>query len=134
MQSYANSHNSMDAVSATPSEAPPMETSPSPPCHRMRSDEVTGVPSHFPVIVKEEEKPVKINNNDDNNNTDSTVSPESRFRSVPPHVTSTPSCPAQGRFTVTYTEDTLKPTGSDLKIETPCSWRSSAGVRILVCE
>ncbi|MCJ8744679.1 hypothetical protein PDJAM_G00121560 [Pangasius djambal] len=127
MQSYMNSHNPVDVESATPSKAPPMETTPSPQCHQLGSDEVIRASSHFPVIVKEEEKLVKINNNDENDNT------ESQLRSVPPHITSTPSCPAQGRFTLTHTEKTPKPTGSDIKRETPCSWRLSAGAKVLAC-
>ncbi|XP_034170359.2 nuclear receptor subfamily 1 group D member 2 isoform X1 [Pangasianodon hypophthalmus] len=133
MQSYMNSHNTMDVDSATPSEAPPMETTPSHQCHQLGSDEVIRASSHFPVIVKEEEKLVKINNNDDNDNNDFSPSHESQLRSVPPHITSTPSCPAHGRFMLTHTESTSKPTGSDIKRETPCSWRPSAGAKVLAC-
>ncbi|XP_053509161.1 nuclear receptor subfamily 1 group D member 2 [Ictalurus furcatus] len=128
MQSYIKSHNPMDVDSAMPSEA-----TPSPQCHQLGSDEVIRASSHFPVIVKEEENLTKINNNDDDDNTDYSPSHESQLHSVAPHRTSNPSCPAQGRFTLAHTENTPKPTGLDIKRETPCSWRPSAGAKVLAC-
>ncbi|XP_058229673.1 nuclear receptor subfamily 1, group D, member 4b isoform X2 [Hemibagrus wyckioides] len=134
MQSFMNSHNPMDADSATPSEALSMDTTPSPQCHRLGSGEVIRASSHFPVAVKEEEKLVKINGDDDDDpDTASSQSHESQHHSVPPHITSPPSCPVQGRFTLTQAENKPKLTGSDIKTEMPCSWRPSAGVKVLAC-
>ncbi|XP_060766906.1 nuclear receptor subfamily 1, group D, member 4b isoform X2 [Neoarius graeffei] len=134
MQSYINNHNPMDVNLATPSEAPPTETKVNRQCHQFGLDEGIRVSSQFPVIVKEEERLVKINHTDDDDtNTDSSPSQESQLHCVPPHITSPPSCPAHGRFTLTHSENPPKPTGNDIKRETPCSWRPSAGAKVLAC-
>ncbi|KAK3512471.1 hypothetical protein QTP70_014375 [Hemibagrus guttatus] len=133
MQSFMNSHNPMDVDLATPSEAPLMDTIPSPQCHQLGLGEVIRASSHLPVTVKEEEKLVKINDDDDDPDTASSPSDESQLHSVLPHITSPPSCPVQGRFTLTHSENTPKLTGSDIKTETLCSWRPSAGVKVLAC-
>lgn len=132
MQSFMNSHNPMDVDSDTPSEALPMDTTPRPQCHQLGSREVIRASSRLPVTVKEEMNLVKINNDDDDPSTASSPSHEFQLHSVPPRITSPPSCPIQGRFTLTHTESTPRHTGSDIKTETPCSWRQSAGAKVLV--
>lgn len=137
MQSYMIIKNSMDTDTATPSEAPPIETSPSAPWHQSGSDGVVRGSSYVPVVVKEEQKPVEINehnNNDESTTPDLSPSRESQLRSVSPHITSTTRCPAQGRVSHAHTENTPTPTGSDIKQETPCFWRSGAGAKVLVCK
>ncbi|XP_060713732.1 nuclear receptor subfamily 1 group D member 2-like [Tachysurus vachellii] len=133
MQSFMNSHNPMDVDADTPSEAPPMDTTPRPQCHQLGSREVIRASSRLPVTVKEEMNLVKINNDDDDLSTASSPSHEFQPQSVPRHITSPPSCPIQGRFTLTHTDSTPRHTGSDIKTETPCSWRQSAGAKVLAC-
>ncbi|KAM9444135.1 nuclear receptor subfamily 1 group D member 2-like isoform 2-T2 [Clarias gariepinus] len=126
MQSCMNSHKATDNDSATPYKAPPMGTTLSPQCQKLGSDEVFRTSSHFPITVKEEEKPRKINNDNDSCQS---------HKFVLPHFTSTTSCPAQGTFTPTCNKNMPTPTVSDahIKRETPSPWSPSAGAKVLAC-
>ncbi|KAF5896390.1 nuclear receptor subfamily 1 group D member 1-like, partial [Clarias magur] len=114
MQSYMKSHKGTDNDSHSPQ------------CHQLGSDGVIRTSSHFPVTVKEEEKPTKINNDNDSCQS---------HKFVPPHFTSTTSYPAQGTFTPTYNKNLPMPTASDahIKRERPCPWSPSAGAKVLAC-
>ncbi|TSU50035.1 Nuclear hormone receptor E75 [Bagarius yarrelli] len=118
MQSLINTHNSTDVDSAMPSKATPTDPTTSPQCHQ--SDEVMGIS----VKVKEEEKHVETNKKVDDLNAAPSSSHKSQPPPVPPYLTPTPPCSTQARVTFT---------GSDIKRETPCPWRPSAGAKVLAC-